>query len=50
MHKNSKNFSNEDYGFEKNISNRWYYEMSHLGYNYRITDIQATIGVEQLKN
>ena len=23
--------------------------MSHLGYNYRITDIQAAIGVEQLK-
>ena len=50
MHKNSKNFYNKDYGFEKkNNPNRWYYEMSHLGYNYRITDIQAAIGVEQLK-
>ena len=31
---------------EKNI---WYYEMSELGYNYRITDIQAALGKSQLK-
>lgn len=50
MHKNNKNFVNYEYAFdEKNNPNRWYYEMSHLGYNYRITDIQAAIGIEQLK-
>ncbi len=27
----------------------WYYEMQDLGYNYRITDIQAALGVAQLK-
>ncbi len=27
----------------------WYYEMHHLGYNYRITDIQAALGNSQLK-
>ena len=27
----------------------WYYEMQELGYNYRLTDIQASIGIEQLK-
>lgn len=27
----------------------WYYEMQELGYNYRITDIQATLGLSQLK-
>jgi len=27
----------------------WYYEMHDLGYNYRMTDIQASLGVEQLK-
>ena len=27
----------------------WYYEMQHLGYNYRITEIQAALGVSQLK-
>lgn len=27
----------------------WYYEMQDLGYNYRMTDIQAALGVSQLK-
>jgi perosamine synthetase len=27
----------------------WYYEMTDLGYNYRMTDIQAALGVSQLK-
>ncbi|MDO5848692.1 MAG: UDP-4-amino-4,6-dideoxy-N-acetyl-beta-L-altrosamine transaminase [Methanobrevibacter sp.] len=27
----------------------WYYEMQHLGYNYRITDIQCALGISQLK-
>lgn len=27
----------------------WYYEMQHLGYNYRMTDIQAILGVSQLE-
>ncbi|RDB57675.1 UDP-4-amino-4,6-dideoxy-N-acetyl-beta-L-altrosamine transaminase [Paraeggerthella hongkongensis] len=27
----------------------WYYEQLELGYNYRITDIQAALGVSQLK-
>lgn len=26
----------------------WYYEMQHLGYNYRLTDIQAALGSSQL--
>jgi perosamine synthetase len=26
----------------------WYYEMQHLGYNYRITDFQCALGVSQL--
>ncbi len=26
----------------------WYYEMQFLGYNYRMTDIQAALGVSQL--
>ena len=29
--------------------NQWYYEMSDLGYNYRITDIQSALGISQLK-
>ncbi|HPQ70155.1 MAG TPA: UDP-4-amino-4,6-dideoxy-N-acetyl-beta-L-altrosamine transaminase [bacterium] len=27
----------------------WYYEMRDLGYNYRLTDIQAALGLAQLK-
>ena len=27
----------------------WYYEMTDIGYNYRMTDLQAALGVSQLK-
>ena len=27
----------------------WYYEMRELGFNYRITDIQAALGIQQLR-
>lgn len=27
----------------------WYYEMQELGYNYRLTDIQSSLGLTQLK-
>lgn len=27
----------------------WYYEMQQLGFNYRLTDIQAALGLSQLK-
>jgi UDP-4-amino-4,6-dideoxy-N-acetyl-beta-L-altrosamine transaminase len=27
----------------------WYYEMQMLGFNYRLTDIQAALGISQLK-
>jgi len=27
----------------------WYYEMQALGYNFRMTDIQASLGISQLK-
>lgn len=27
----------------------WYYEMQMLGYNYRLTDFQAALGISQLK-
>ncbi len=40
--KNSKKFIN-------NPDGEWYYEMQFLGYNYRMTDIQAALGISQLK-
>jgi len=30
-------------------TNPWYYEMVELGYNYRMTEIQAVLGISQLK-
>ncbi|MBP2077997.1 UDP-4-amino-4,6-dideoxy-N-acetyl-beta-L-altrosamine transaminase [Oceanobacillus polygoni] len=33
----------------KNNQGPWYYEMQELGYNYRMTDIQAALGSSQLK-
>ena len=27
----------------------WYYEMQMLGYNYRLTDFQAALGISQLQ-
>lgn len=33
----------------KRNEGRWYYEQQLLGYNYRMTDIQAALGISQLK-
>ena len=33
----------------KDLQGGWYYEMHDLGYNYRMTDIQAALGNSQLK-
>jgi UDP-4-amino-4,6-dideoxy-N-acetyl-beta-L-altrosamine transaminase len=34
---------------EKESEGSWYYEQIELGYNYRMTDIQAALGISQLK-
>ena len=31
--------------FTKGILNPWYYEMRELGFHYRMTDIQASLGI-----
>lgn len=48
---NPKFFKNPDLAFAGDRSNKnpWYYEMQHLGYNYRMTDFQAALGLSQLK-
>jgi len=42
-----------NHGITKNNSqlkeSPWYHEMQKLGYNYRLTDIQASLGISQLK-
>ncbi len=43
------------HGIQQDASKRlnnhgvWYYEMQELGYNYRLTDFQAALGLSQLK-
>ena len=39
----------ENLKFKKKNDGDWYYEMQELGFNYRMTDIQATLGISQLK-
>lgn len=34
---------------KKKNEGKWYYEMQELGLNYRLTDIQAALGLSQLK-
>ena len=50
IHKNQNDFLNHEMAFDnKGKVNSWYYEMPELGFNYRITDIQAALGESQLK-
>tara|TARA_B100000963_G_scaffold137846_1_gene119927 strand:+ start:5977 stop:7161 length:1185 start_codon:yes stop_codon:yes gene_type:complete len=42
-------FKNKHLAFTNGLNNPWYYEMQELGYNFRITDIQSTLGESQLK-
>ncbi|MDA9648916.1 UDP-4-amino-4,6-dideoxy-N-acetyl-beta-L-altrosamine transaminase [Alphaproteobacteria bacterium] len=35
--------------FNNKSDGDWYYEQQELGYNYRLTDIQAALGISQLK-
>ena len=49
IQKNHISFKNKSLAFDKNKQpNRWYYEMDLLGFNYRITDMQAALGISQL--
>ena len=43
----TKNDLHKDFP-EAELQGAWYYEMQDLGYNYRITDIQAALGITQL--
>lgn len=42
-------FLNKKESKTNTIPNSWYYEMQELGFHYRITDIQASLGLSQLK-
>ena len=34
---------------QREIQGNWFYEMTELGFNYRITDFQCALGISQLK-
>jgi perosamine synthetase len=34
---------------QREADQTWFYEMTELGYNYRLTDIQCALGISQLK-
>ena len=47
--KDKKLFSDSSGFFQENHqAPLWYYEMQDLGYNYRLTDFQAALGISQL--
>ena len=42
-------FFNKKESKTNSLPNNWYYEMQELGFHYRITDIQSSLGSSQLK-
>jgi perosamine synthetase len=47
--KNDQPVQNEILGFTNGKRNAWYYEMQELGFHYRLTEIQAALGVSQMR-
>lgn len=39
----------QDLGMDGDAANPWYYEQQDLGLNYRMTELQAALGVSQMK-
>lgn len=42
-------FRNKRMGFEDDVPAPWYYEMHEPGYNYRLSDINAALGLSQIR-
>jgi UDP-4-amino-4,6-dideoxy-N-acetyl-beta-L-altrosamine transaminase len=49
MVRNPSAFQNLDLAFDGKEANPWYYEMSEIGWNYRMPDILCALGISQLK-
>ena len=45
----SHGITKDEKRFERPAPGPWYYEQQDLGFNYRITDIQASLGLSQLR-
>ncbi len=49
INKSDDAFQNSKEAFTDGLINPWYYEMITLGYHYRLTDIQASLALSQMK-
>lgn len=49
MSKDPQRWKNRDLGFSGSEPNGWYYEIQSLGFNARLSDVHAAIGLVQLK-
>jgi UDP-4-amino-4,6-dideoxy-N-acetyl-beta-L-altrosamine transaminase len=49
MNRDSEAFVDRAQGFEGNVPNPWYYDMTEIGWNYRIPDVLCALGLSQLK-
>ena len=47
--KNDQPVQNKILGLTNGKRNAWYYEMEQLGFHYRLTEIQAALGVSQMR-
>lgn len=49
MERDPAKFLNRELAFDhQGLVNPWYYEMSELGYNYRVSDISCALGLSQI--
>jgi dTDP-4-amino-4,6-dideoxygalactose transaminase len=49
INKADDKFLNKKNSHTKTKINQWYYEMRDMGYHYRLTDIQCSLAISQLK-
>jgi dTDP-4-amino-4,6-dideoxygalactose transaminase len=48
MHRQAAAFENHSLAFDGSTPNPWYYEMSEIGWNYRLPDVLCALGLSQL--
>jgi UDP-4-amino-4,6-dideoxy-N-acetyl-beta-L-altrosamine transaminase len=49
MQRHADAFENQRLAFDGSTPNPWYYEMSEIGWNYRLPDVLCALGLSQLK-
>lgn len=49
INKLDDDFQNSILSRTSGVTNPWYYEMIELGFNFRLTEIQAVLGISQMK-